>query len=148
MKKKIFKILILIIIIFIIAITIFYIKHKIYNNIEENWIVKITPNYLNSPPNTIYLYEDSYIITNCFIVNYWQNIVHKRGKLTNKLNEDFISQIKCDANEKIENEEIRLLFSVTLNSGEELTLTANSISINEIVDMIDYDGTIWYAQQY
>ena len=70
-EKEILKILILIIIELTIGITIFVIKHKIYNKIEENWIIKISPNYLYQQPNTVYLYEDSYIITNCFTTSNW-----------------------------------------------------------------------------
>jgi len=144
--KKFFKILILIIIALVIVITIVAIKHKKYNNIEENWIIKISPNYLGQPPNTVYLYEDSYIITNCFTGSKWQNIVHKKGSLTSEVNENLITKIKQEANKELEWGEIALLFSVTLSSGEKLTLTADAESINEIIDMINYDGTIWYAQ--
>ena len=144
--KKFFKILILIIIALVIVIIIVAIKHKKYNNIEENWIIKISPNYLKQPPNTVYLYEDSYIITNCFTVSKWQNIVHKKGSLTSEVNENLITKIKQEANKELEWGEIALLFSVTLSSGEKLTLTADTESINEIIDMINYDGTIWYAQ--
>ena len=144
MKKKISKILILIIIALVIVITIFAIKHQKYNNIDENWIIKISPNYLGQPPNTVYLYEDSYIITNCFTVSKWQNIVHKRGSLSSKVNENLITKIKQESNTEIEWNKFNL--SVTLNSGEKLTLTADTESIEEIIDMINYDGTIWYAQ--
>ena len=144
MKKKISKILILIIIALVIVITIFAIKHQKYNNIDENWIIKISPNYLKQPPNTVYLYEDSYIITNCFTVSKWQNIVHKRGSLSSKVNENLITKIKQESNTEIEWNKFNL--SVTLNSGEKLTLTADTESIEEIIDMINYDGTIWYAQ--
>jgi len=143
-KKKISKILILIIIALVIVITIFAIKHQKYNNIDENWIIKISPNYLKQPPNTVYLYEDSYIITNCFTVSKWQNIVHKRGSLSSKVNENLITKIKQESNTEIEWNKFNL--SVTLNSGEKLTLTADTESIEEIIDMINYDGTIWYAQ--
>ena len=146
MKKKIFKILILIILVFVIVITLFAIKHKTYNNIEENWIIKISPNYLKQPPNTVYLYEDSYIITNCVTVSKWQNIVHKRGSLTSEVNDNLITKIKQESKKQLEKGEVALLFSVTLNSGEKLTLTADAESINEIIDMTNYDGTIWYAQ--
>mgnify|MGYP003316223946 CR=1 FL=1 len=91
MKNKIFKILFLMI---IIVITLFVVRHTIYNNIQDNWIIKISPNYLKQPPNTIYLYEDSYIITNCNAVNIWKNIVHKRGSLSSTINEDLITKIK------------------------------------------------------
>ena len=144
MKNKVSKVLILIIIALLIVITIFVIKHKKYNNIEENWIIKISPNYLKSPSNTVYLYEDSYIITNCFTVSKWQNIVHKRGSLTSKVNDNLIAKIKQEANKELE--ESALLFLVTLNSGEKLTLTSNTEVINEIINMINYNGTIWYAQ--
>ena len=144
MKKKILKILILIIIVFAIVITLFAIKHKTYNNIEENWIIKISPNYLKQPPNVVYLYEDSYIITNCYANSPWQNIVHKRGILSNKVNENLIIKMKEDATTDIQWNKLNL--SVKLKSGEELTLTVDSEVINEIIDMIDYDGTIWYAQ--
>lgn len=146
MKKKISKILILIIIAAVIVITIFAIKHKKYNNIEENWLIKISPNYLDSPPNAVYLYEDSYIITNCFTVSKWQNIVHKRGALTSEVNDNLIAKIKQEANKELVLGEVALLFSVTLKSGEKLTLTADTEAINEIINMINYDGTIWYAQ--
>ena len=148
MKKKIFRILILIIIIVIIVTTISVIRHIKYNNIEENWILKISPNYLNSPPNSVYLYEDSYIITNCFTVNSWQNIVYKRGKLTSKLDEKLILQIKNETSKELENEKIQLSFLVTLSNGENLTLASDSDALNTIINLIDYKGTIWYAQQY
>ena len=148
MKKKIFKILILIIIVLAIVITIFIIKNKKYNKIEENWIIKISPNYLNQPPNDVYLYEDSYIITNCFTTSKWQNIVHKRGALTSEVNENLIAKIKQEANKELEWGEIALLFSITLYTGEKFTLTADSEAIKEIINMIDYNGTIWYAQDY
>ena len=147
MKKKILKILILIIIVLAIVITTFAIRKKTYNKIEENWILKISPSYLSKPPNAVYLYEDSYVITNCFTTSKWQNIVHKRGSLTNKVNDNLITKIKQEANQKLEKGEVIRLFSVTLNSGEKITLTADTESINEILDMINYDR-IWYAQDY
>ena len=145
MKNKIFKILFLMI---IIVITLFVVRHTIYNNIQDNWIIKISPNYLKQPPNAVYLYEDSYIITNCFTTSKWQNIVHKRGSLTKKVNDNLITKIKQEANKELEWGEVALLFSVTLSSGEKLTLTADTESIDEIRNIINYDGTIWYAQDY
>ena len=102
MKKKIFKILVLIMIILAIVITIFTIRKKTYNKIEENWLLKISPRYLNSLANAVYLYEDSYIITNCFTTSKWQNIVHKRGSLTKKVNDNLITKIKQEANKELE----------------------------------------------
>lgn len=145
MKRKVFKILILVI---LVVIAILFIKHKIYNKIEENWIIKISPNYLKQPPNTVYLYEDSYIITNCFTTTNWQNIIHKRGSLTSKVNDNLITKIKQEANKELELGEVSLLFSITLNNSEKFTLTADSDAIKEIIDMIDYNGTIWYVQDY
>lgn len=145
MKRRKFKLLIVLISILLITITIFVIRHKIYNNIEEDWIIKISPNYLNSPANTVYLYKDSYIITHSFITNDWQDIVHKRGKLTYAVNENLITKIKKEAKQQIELEEIVLPYKVTLKSGEKLTLTNETEVINEIVEMINYDGKIWYA---
>ena len=148
MKKNIKRILIVIIIVLIVCITIFLIRHKIYNNIEDDWLFKISPNYLNSPPNTVYLYKDSYIITNSFIENKWQNIVHKRGELTSEIDEEFITKIKKEANQEVESGNVSLLYSVTLNTGEQLSLTANSEVIDELTKMINYDGKIWYTTIY
>ena len=101
MKKKIFKILILIIIVLAVVITVFIIRQKTYNKIEENWIIKISPSYLNSPPNAVYLYEDSYIITNCFTTSNLQNVVHKRGNLTTEVNDSLLTKIKQEANKEL-----------------------------------------------
>lgn len=145
MKKNIKKILMVVSLIVLLVIAIFLIGHKIYNNIDENWILKITPNYLNSPPNTIYFYKDSYIITNNFVENKWQNFVHKRGKLSSEISENLITKIKEEAKEEKKLGDIYLEYIVTLKNGEQLTLTADMEAINELTKLINYDGKIWYT---
>lgn len=146
MKKKIFKIIIAVIVIGLALIAILAIRHKIYNNIEEDWELKIVPIYAKSPSNVVYLYKDSYIITNSFITNNWENIVHKRGKLTTKVNDELIAKIKEESNQ--EAKDGFYFYTVTLKNGEKLRLPPNTEVISEILEMINYDGTIWYATIY
>ena len=138
MKKKNLIMLVIIILVFLIGVTIFVMKHKANNNIEEKWILKISPNYLDYIPNAVYIYEDSYIITNC------TKTIHKRGNLTDTIDtNNLISKIKQEANQELE---MGKFFSVTLQNGEKFNLTDNSEILNEIINMINYDGTIWYVQ--
>ena len=130
MKKKIFKIIIAVIVIVVALIVISAIRHKTYNKIEEDWKLKIIPIYAKQPSNTVYLYKDSYIITNSFTISSWHNIVHKRGKLTSKVNEELIAKIKQEANHKTD--EQYYFYKVILKNGEELFLTGNPEVIIEI----------------
>ena len=143
MKNKIFKIIILVIIIGLALMAILAIRHKIYNNIEEDWELKIIPIYASQPSNVVFLYNDSYIITNSFITNSWENIVHKRGKLTSEVNNELIEKIKEEANQ--EAEDGFYFYTVTLKNGEKFRLPPNTEVISEILEMINYDGKIWYV---
>ena len=145
MKKNIKEILMVVLLVIVLIIVIFLIRHKIYNNIEENWIFKISPNYLNSPPNTIYFYKDSYIITNSFVENKWQNIVHKRGKLSSEITEDLIATIKEEAEKEKKSDDIYLEYIIMLKNGEQLTLTADMEAMNILTKLMNYDGKIWYT---
>lgn len=144
MKKKIFKIIIAVIVIVVALIVISAIRHKTYNKIEEDWELKIIPIYAAQPSNEIYLYKNSYIITNSFTSSSWQNIVHKRGNLTSEVNEELITKIKQEASQKTDIP-YYYFYKVILKNGEELFLIGNPEVIIEIEKMINYDGTIWYA---
>ena len=111
-------------------------------NNEDNWIVSISPIYLDSPANTVYIYQDSYVITN----SYWFNEsdrIHKTGKLTSNFPQSLLSTIKNDESTDADSWS---WYKVTLQSGDVTYLKKNSKFISEIEKLINYDGTIWYAR--
>jgi hypothetical protein len=98
------------------------------------------PVYLSELSNEVYLYEDSYIITNS-IAN-GNNYINQKGKLKLKVTEDLITKIKNET----KNIDGFPMYKIILNSGEQLTLYSNTGVIKEIENMIAFEGAIWYAK--
>lgn len=164
MKNKIVVVLLILILLTLVGVIVFKVwpttdsETDLGTNIENenetnsDWIMEISPIFSNQPSNSVYLYEDSYVITNSIMYDDEDYINHK-GKLVTKVTEDLITRIKDESIKSAgmdgsEEDVMHFpMFIVKLKTGEELTLYTFEGVIMEIVNMMNYAGQIWYAGQ-